>query len=71
MAKRKKRKKRVRPAHPYAISYAADEAAKVIGVSRAFVYDLMAEGKLQSIKLQGKRLIPRAALEQLLTEAGE
>ena len=71
MAKRKKRKKRVRPAHPYAISYSADEAAKVIGVSRAFVYDLMAEGKLQSIKLKGKRLIPRAALEQLLTEAGE
>lgn len=71
MAKPKKDTKQARRAHPYALAYPINEAASVVGVSRSLIYDLMAEGKLQSIKLKGKRLIPRAALEQLLTEAGE
>lgn len=64
------RKRELSP-HLGALSYSVHEAARMIGVSRAFIYSLIAEGKLQSFKLKGKRLIARSALEQLITEATE
>ena len=71
LAKRKKGKKRVRPAHPHALAYPINEAASVVGVSRSLIYDLIARGELESFKIRSKRLIARSALEKLIPEAAE
>jgi excisionase family DNA binding protein len=58
-------------AHPFALAYGIDEAARVIGLSRRTLYTLIADGRLSSVKLRGRRLIPRKSLEQLLAELME
>ena len=42
------------------------EAAKMLGISRNFAYQLVREGKLPSIRLGKRILIPIAALEKML-----
>jgi excisionase family DNA binding protein len=46
------------------------EAAAVYRLSRSTLYKLMAAGILRTVKVGGRRLIPRDALEALL-EGGE
>ena len=43
------------------------EAARLLGVSRETVYVLMRSGQLRSVRLGGARLIPVAALDELLS----
>ena len=45
------------------------EAAKMTGLSRSRLYELMQEGKLQSLSIGRRRLIRISALEALLDEA--
>ncbi|MER7006671.1 helix-turn-helix domain-containing protein [Dactylosporangium sp. NPDC000555] len=47
------------------------EAARLLGVSRDTVYVLMRSGRLRSVKLDRARLIPLAAIEELLSASGE
>lgn len=54
---------------PDALAYSVDEAAELIGVSRRTMYELIAQRRLNSIKLRGRRLITRSALEKLLADA--
>jgi excisionase family DNA binding protein len=42
------------------------EAAAVYRLSRSTLYKLMAAGTLRSVKLGGRRLIPRDAIEALI-----
>ena len=42
------------------------EAAKMLGISRNFAYQLVREGKLPSIRFGKRILIPKAALEKML-----
>lgn len=51
------------PAPPIAVG--VEEAARLIGVSRAAIYRMIANGTLPSSKVIGRRLIAVAALEQL------
>lgn len=44
------------------------EAAQVIGISRSLAFRLASEGKLPTIKLATKRVIPIAALDRWLEE---
>jgi excisionase family DNA binding protein len=44
------------------------EAALLLGVCRDTVYVLMRAGRLRSVKLGRARLIPVAAIEELLTD---
>jgi len=46
------------------------EAAEMLGLSRNFVYKLVREGKLPSIRFGKRILIPRAALDKMLEEGG-
>lgn len=46
------------------------EAAKMLGISRNFAYQLVREGKLPSIRFGKRILIPLAALEKMLEEGG-
>lgn len=48
------------------MGYSPSEAAKAIGVSRQHIYALMAAGRLRSVKLGSRRIIPADALEALL-----
>ncbi len=44
------------------------EAAKLLGVGRTSVYELMNSGHLQSVKIGARRLIPRSSIEAFVTE---
>ncbi len=63
------RQKRPRDPHPSALAYGVDEAAHVLGISRRSVYELIAQQRLKSTKLCGRRIITRASLEHLLAAA--
>ena len=47
------------------------EAARLLGVSRDTVYVLIRSGRLRSVKLDRARLIPLAAIEELLSATDE
>ncbi len=51
------------------MAYSPAEAAEVLGLCRASIYNLMARGELRSASLGRARRIPRVELERLL--AGE
>lgn len=44
------------------------EAASMMGICRNFAYELVREGKLPSIRLGKRILIPRIALEEMLKQ---
>ncbi len=50
---------------------AVAEAAEVLGVSRAFAYELAARGEIPVLRLGRRRLVPRKALLEMLGEGAE
>lgn len=48
-------------------AYGVQDFCKAFGVSRSTVYNLMAAGKLRSVRVAGRRLIPADAAEALLS----
>jgi len=48
-------------------AFRVEEAARLIGVSRATIYVLIARGDLRTIKIRKRRLVPREALLKLLS----
>jgi excisionase family DNA binding protein len=51
------------------LAYRVNDAAKVAGLSRSSLYVLIGEGKLRSVVVAGRRLIPADALRDLLRGA--
>lgn len=49
---------------PLAVSPA--EAARILGIGRTHLYELIGTGALRSVRLGSRRLIPIAALEECL-----
>lgn len=47
------------------------EAACVYGWSRSTLYKMMKAGTLRTVKIGGRRLIPRDALEALISEGNQ
>jgi excisionase family DNA binding protein len=45
--------------------YSVAEAGALLGISRAFAYELVARGELPVIRLGRRRLVPKAALNAL------
>lgn len=43
-----------------------EEAAKMLGISRNFAYELVKQGKLPVIQFGKRKLIPKAALVKML-----
>lgn len=43
------------------------EAAQLLGISRGTAFELIGTGQLRSIKVGRRRLVPRQALEELVT----
>lgn len=48
------------------LTVTVEEAARLLGVSRAFAYELVARKELPSVRLGRRVIIPRRALERLL-----
>lgn len=52
-------------AFPLALS--VGEAAKLLGVSRGLLYDLVARGRIRSVKLGRRVVVPRQAVVEILS----
>ena len=46
--------------------YTVSEAGELLGISRAFAYELVARGELPVIRLGRRRLVPKVALLALV-----
>ena len=44
------------------------DAAKMLGVSRSTIYRLVGLGRLKTVKIGARRLVPLAAIHALLSE---
>jgi excisionase family DNA binding protein len=51
------------------IAVSPTEAALMLGISRAKLYELIGSGQIKSVKLGSRRLIPVSAIESIFTEA--
>jgi excisionase family DNA binding protein len=58
------------PDTPTTRAYRVLDFCKAFGVSRSTVYNLINEGKLRSVRVAGRRLIPADAAEGLLRGEG-
>lgn len=47
-------------------AFHVNDAIKIYGLSRATIYKMINAGELRTVKLGGRRLIPRDAIEALL-----
>ena len=53
------------------LTYSIEEAAQLLGIGRNTCYEAVARGEIPVIRIGPKRLlIPKAALDRLLAEAG-
>jgi excisionase family DNA binding protein len=53
------------------LTHTVEEAGKLLGLSRNSAYALARSGKLPTIRLGKRLLVPKAALERLLASTGE
>jgi excisionase family DNA binding protein len=44
-----------------------DEAARLLGIGRSLAYDLIRTGRLRSIKIGSRRLVPLAAIDEAIS----
>jgi excisionase family DNA binding protein len=51
--------------------YTVSEAGNLLGISRAFAYELVARGELPVIRLGRRRLVPKVALLALVERQAE
>lgn len=56
----------VSTAGPERLTLTVEEAAALIGISRAFAYEAVRRGEIPSIRIGRRVLVPRTALERLL-----
>ncbi len=54
--------------HHEPLAYNVTDAGRAIGVGRGKIHELIAKGRLPSVLVGGRRIIPRAGLEQLVNE---
>jgi excisionase family DNA binding protein len=55
---------------PEALLHPVERAGSMLGISRAKVYELLKDGRLQHVKIDNKTLIPQRALTELLQKIG-
>lgn len=53
------------------LTLTVEEAARLLGISRALAYELVARRQLPSIRLGRRIVVPRRALEAMLEPAPE
>lgn len=50
------------------ILLSVDDAARVMGIGRSLVYELMSTGKLGSVKIATRRLVPRQSIVEFIEQ---
>jgi excisionase family DNA binding protein len=55
------------PGEPDRLALSIEEASSALGISRSLGYELVARGELPAIRLGRRIVVPRAALERLLS----
>ena len=53
------------------LTLTVEEAAEALGISRPTAYEAIQTGEIPHIRIGRRILVPRAALEKLLANAGE
>ena len=53
------------------LTLTVEEAARLLGISRALGYELVARGQLPSVRLGRRIVVPRRALDALLDAASQ
>ena len=48
-----------------------EQAAKVLGCGRSLAYEMARDGRLPTLKLGRKLVVPRVALDRMLAQAGQ
>ena len=48
------------------LAYSIPQALELVPIGRSSLYELIGSGQLRTVKLNGRRLIPRDALEALV-----
>ena len=48
-----------------------NEAAKILGIGRSAAYEGVKSGQIPAIRVGGRWLVPLAALDRMLAEAGK
>lgn len=51
--------------------YSVEEAARLLGISRNHAYDSVRTGDIPAVRLGRKWLVPRVALERMLSDTAE
>ena len=51
------------------LTFSVEEAAGILGISRALAYTLVNRGEIPSLRLARRIVVPRKALEELLDRA--
>ncbi len=70
MISEKKRRQRLRPAaDPQALAFTIEDAQRMGAPGRTKTYELIAQGKLKSVVVGGRRMIVGDSLRALLTVA--
>ena len=54
---------------PIRLTVSVTEAARLLGISRALAYELIARGELPAIRLGRRLVVPYRALERLVERA--
>lgn len=52
------------------LTFTVPEAGGVLGISRNSAYSLVAQGNIPAIRLGKRLVVPKAALEKMLADAG-
>ena len=52
-------------------TYTVPEVAKILGIGRNTAYEVCRNGEIPTIKIGGRILVPRAAIDDLLHDPGE
>lgn len=60
-------RKNIAPPPPAPLSYSVKGAMAASGLGRSTIFSLMADGRLDRVKIGKRTLIPRASLESLLS----
>ncbi|MEW6472918.1 MAG: helix-turn-helix domain-containing protein [Actinomycetota bacterium] len=53
---------------PERLLYSVREAAELLSIGRVKLYELVAAGRIASVRLDGSRKIPRTALEEFIAQ---
>jgi excisionase family DNA binding protein len=56
---------------PPRATYGVQEAAKILGIGRNAAYEAARRGEIPTIRIGGRILVPKAALESMLEKAGQ